>query len=737
MLKSNNKSFKIVPYNFFISYILSIVLIIIFGYFFAKNREIESYKQLTFWYEDLNTETQHKEIFSDFITKAQEKITENYNLYFRNLTTPPTDIKNKIIVEKSLPTTEKSTRWRIGKTRKSVDVYYEYFRIIDFDNVHSDSMNQEEKEKRDEERDKDKKETRNDIIFQNFAAFALQKDIQDELKATINDNSINNLHNFSKVWISYLAGNEKYSNIIPHLRINNVYLFNVKKGFFISYPFTNEDYGAANYRTRPWYQATEGEYDYSFPYQNRNNTSGLTAPYIDVNDEDKANVIRTLWYKFKDNSNQEYILCFDLFLDKSSLIPKENIWLDLPKETIKSGTWVYLLPTSLIMALCLSLIYKLKLKNIIVRISKHHANDLAKIKMVLERKHYATKDEGEIRFTIQGESKDINQSEKSREARWSFNIQGIQVGLSNNQIHTTQQEATSRYEFTNEYNLNMSQTKPQYKCIETWRVVSESQSGKTQKIGFFVAKWNTSNSANIEEGLDIKSIYWEKEYEEYLGIFKQQLHEHLLISDEKELVAVLDRNYSRQQNIPESITGIDNLKKIINSSLYLKQGKIVLSEVETLTDIYKKGMVKAICTLHFLRKLLDAKKLKIFLQTQVNERYLIEYQQGEFYNFYNSLDDQTKSELINQSPFKIMVYQENIDNIASPQDDFCIISINNTPKLVAYTFTDNKFSNTDWIGWISWREVDIKFYDELYRCQKDKSHRIVDIGTYLDNTLNN
>ncbi len=33
-------------------------------------------------------------------------------------------------------------------------------------------------------------------------------------------------------------------------------------------------------------------------------------------------------------------------------------------------------------------------------------------------------------------------------------------------------------------------------------------------------------------------------------------------------------------------------------------------------------MVNAICTLHFLRKLLDAKKLNIFFQTQVNERYL-------------------------------------------------------------------------------------------------------------------
>ena len=79
-----------------------------------------------------------------------------------------------------------------------------------------------------------------------------------------------------------------------------------------------------------------------------------------------------------------------------------------------------------------------------------------------------------------------------------------------------------------------------------------------------------------------------------------------------------------------------------------------------------------------------------------------------------------------------MVYQENIDNIVSAQDDFCIISINNKPKLVAYTFTDNKYSSAGDIGWISWREVDIEFYDELYKCQLNKDHRIEDIKTYLN-----
>ncbi|MBG1271208.1 hypothetical protein [Nostoc sp. WHI] len=570
----------------------------------------------------------------------------------------------------------------------------------------------------------------------------IKKDLDNKTKQNGIQNQ--NLYTFSQVVINYLIGDDNYSNIIPDLRINNVYITNTKTGFLLSYPFTNENYKQyIDFKTRPWFRATQRSNYYDSDFEDRdefNNDLGLTNVYIDINDENKPNVIRTLWYKFKTNANEEYILCVDLFFDKSNKLSEKINLLDLGllEQSIKSGlnlkesdnTWIYLLIISFILALSLSLIYEFKVKDIILRISKRHPNDLVKIKLQLDSKHYASKDEGEIKFTIQGETKEINQSEQSMEAKWSFNIQNIQVGVNGSQTHTKQKEATSRYEFINEYNLNMSQNKPQYRCIETWRVVLEYQSWNTEKIGFFVAKWNTNNSADIEEGLDIKSIYWEKEYEQYLGILKKQLREHLLVSDDKELVAVLDSNYIRPQNIPSFLAEIDSIKKIINSSLYLKQGKIVFSEVETLTELYKQVqvMVNAICTLHFLRKLVDNNKLKDFFQTQVHERYLIEYQQDEFKNFYDSLDDESKSELINKSPFKIMVYQDNIDNIVSPQDDFCIISINNTPRLVAYSFTDNKYSNT---GWISWREVDIKFYEELYKCQKDKNHRIENIQTYL------
>ncbi len=729
--ENNLSRFKraLLSYTFLYSFIISIPLTIGLRYLVENNREQKEYKQVTFWYENLDEEMKYTKVFYDFLKEAQEQLENDYKTYFRypEITRLDENIETNIIVTNNTPPDD-YFRWEIEKTGEFMNVYYDYTQVTDFKTLQGSSSKEQL-----ENREREKIQSRQDKVFQVFTHL-MQQEISNSLEQDNQSDGVYNLQDFSKVVIDYLTDNQGYSTLIPDLKINNIYLLKKSTGFFISYPLNNRGFPREiDYETRPWYRATEGNYLSVFSKKNEEKKSGLTSVYIDLKDQIEPNAIRTLWYKFKDTtSNEEYILCFDLFFDKSSQISSKSNLTMLRETLLSVDVWKFLLPLSLLLAVCLSLIYEFIIKYIFIRISKSHSNDFSRINIKREKKHYASKDENEIRFTIVGETKDINQSEQSREAGWSFNIQNIQGGIRDIQRHATEQEATSRYEFTNSYNLNMSHKKPQYRCIETWKVVSESLLGKTQNIGFFVAKWNTSNSADIEDGVDIQSIYWEKGYEEYLGTFKEQLYNHLLISDAQELVAVLDCNYSRQQNISNVVSGINSIKKTIESSRYLQQGKIIFSDFEALTDLYKKGKVKAICTLHFLKKLWDRKKLKDFFQTSVSERYLIEYKQGEFQDFYNSLDNETKKALLNKSPFKIMVYQENIDNIVSAQDDFCIISISNTPKLVAYTFTDNKFSSTGGIGWISWREVDIKFYDELYRCQLDKNHRIEDITTYLN-----
>ncbi|NEO20332.1 MULTISPECIES: hypothetical protein [unclassified Moorena] len=743
--KSDNNSFKLIhrvlsyalSSKFLIAYIVSMVLIISFGYVVKNNREIEKYKQLTVWYENLDLEVESTKIFADFVGKTQDKLKEDYKSYFQRsgILNVPGNITKKIIVDNLSPN-EGSVPWKIIKTSESINVYYDYSGVIDFNSKQWSNINETVQEQA-INRNQQQKQSRNDKIFQNFTHIMLKSIGTEIIKNDDDSMATQNFHDFSKEVITYLTDDKHYWKHIPDLRINNVYIFNIDTGFLISYPFTDQGYTSEiDFKTRPWFRASNNDYSNNFFITDGfDNKSAITGIYIDINDQN-TNAIRTLWYKFKDkDTDQYYILCLDIFLDKSHQIVQEENLLYLLEEPIKSGIWVYLLPLSAVMALCLSLLYEFILKPILIRLKLYDpAKDfVVTIKLQRESKNYASKDEGEITFNIKGETKAINSSEQSREAGWNLNnIIPIEISIKSYESNATEQEATFSYEFTKRYDLSMIENRPTYRCIETWRVLSESQSGKTQTIGFFVAHWNTNNSANLEKGLDIKSIYWEQDYEDNLDSLKEQLRDHLLLSEKPELVAFLERQYSRRQTIPLFIKKIDSLKTLINSSLYLQQGKIVFSEILTLAELYKEGTVKAICSLHFLKILKNKQQLKDFLDVRVAERYLIEYEQDEFRYFYDSLDDETKSKLINQSTFKIMVYQDDLENIISPQDDFCIISIRNAPKLVAYSFTDNKHSHTSLLGWISWREVDINFYDELYKCQLNKNHLIKTIQAYIE-----
>ncbi len=89
--------------------------------------------------------------------------------------------------------------------------------------------------------------------------------------------------------------------------------------------------------------------------------------------------------------------------------------------------------------------------------------------------------------------------------------------------------------------------------------------------------------------------------------------------------------------------------------------------------------------------------------------------------------------MLKKSNLKVIVYTlDQVNNIIGGKDDFCVISVQDTlkytPKFIAYSFTDNQYQN---IGWISWREVDVQFYDELYKAKTNADRRKENITSYL------
>lgn len=714
-------------------YIWAVVIIIVSGYLVRNYREIEEYKQLTLWYENLEPSNLPPGKLSEFVTKAKEKLEDRVisNLKSSNTQKVPNDVNKKIISGQNLPQGD-SVQWKIGKTKESLTVYYDYVSLNDFS---GQQVNDSQIKKND------------DKVFQLFT-FITTKDIKDKLdspKINKKNIEIDNLSIFSKSVMNYLANDDKYSESIPYLRINNIYITNLKTGFMISYPLTNSGYRPIDFKTRPWFKATQNNYGANFKSSTSDsNQSGITGVYIDISSESRKNpnVIRTLYYRFNDERGEEYILCIDLFFDKSSQFSSVLNHRDLVEQYIKAGLdiepsdnpWIYLLLYSFLMALILFLGYEIKVKYILLRIFNFNRNNFLKIslKRDIAKTHYADANTGKIEITIKGITGQKNESQVSTEAQWKADFNQLQASVGMSRISTHQQEFTYGYQLSNSYNLDITQSNLKYRCVETWDVILSAPI-INQTIGHFVVTWDAKDSESLEELIEIKSVYWEKEYENYLNSIKTQLREHLLISDAGELVPVIDTNYSRHQNIPELINQTESLKKSLHNSLYLKQGRIAFSDINTLTQLYQHNgvEVKAICTLNFLTKLLDNKQLEEFFQVTVQERYFRESTQNQFRDFYNNIsDDNVKYVLKSSSNFKIMVYnQPNANNIINSQDDFCVISVEGTPKFVVYSFTDDRYQN---IGWISWREVDVKFYNELYKCQTETQGEIKTIVNYLN-----
>ena len=60
-----------------------------------------------------------------------------------------------------------------------------------------------------------------------------------------------------------------------------------------------------------------------------------------------------------------------------------------------------------------------------------------------------------------------------------------------------------------------------------------------------------------------------------------------------------------------------------------------------------------------------------------------------------------------------MIYSQDIKN-----NNFCIVQIDNKPKIVADIFTNDLYENAGSFS-CSWREVDIEFYQELFDILKE------------------
>ncbi len=712
---------SILSYRFLIPYGLSLLSLTLLTIGVKGYREILHYQQVTLWYENLNIDTPQRRAFTALINEAQETLNNHYEQEFKNPLFLPEDIVTRIFTGNSqyLPSSFKLFPWTIKKNEERVRVSYGHTAIGDFDVNKQGNL---------QKRQKDRQKFSQNKIVQIFTSLFVGN-FQEKLEQNATDNGVENLRHYTEILFRYLKINPTLIQQIPNLRINNVYIFHEQSGFMVTYPATQKPYKPGiNFEERPWYRSSKGWYDTSFKKPSEKSSSGLTGIYIDINDENKPNAMRTLWYSFTDDNGDRYIWCFDFFIDQSNTFLEKSSWLSL-LTSIHLWEWSLLPILSLPTAVILFFFSDHALKRFFGKIGS--IEELPKIRMMLHDRKFPSVDGQKLKFVVKGNTTDGTYAEQFAKLGWALTkaVPNLHAGVSLNSGQRQQNQVSTEYEFTREYDLSMAESRPPYRCIEVWKVLLERHFLESQEIGFFVVKWNTSTNSDEGESLEIDHPFWENTYKQYLVSFKNQLEHSVLTTDNKEFVPIIDTKTPTSRSLPEVFQNLNSLQPIIKSSKYLKQCKLFYPSVKTLMELYKQGEVKAICSLRFLRHLKESKKLAEFFDVPVVSRHLIEYYPQEFLDFYNSLAPDLQKILKSQSSFKIMVYKDNITNLFLEQDDFCFISVDGSLRFVVKTFTDN--SHEDFLGWISWREVDLKFYHLLYDCQIAQDHVVSSVDAYL------
>lgn len=717
----NNLSSSAIP--LLITYLLFFVIILSVEYVLNQNNKSKQLETIKLWIDGNVDNPKYKSLFEEPIGNIHKKM-ESIHAHI-NRERSSTEENKKLIN----PSGVFNINWIFKTGNNQLNLNYQGGTLL---------LSENRKDLLEEE--KAKPEAINNIeelekkVFANFLG-KIKTDIYNpKLERISKETEIDGETHFKKysdTILEYFINSDTsydYRKQLPRLRASYIYIVN-EIGAMIQYPAQDELIEFPPFTERPWWQASEGKYISHFNGSNGENKWGITGSYVDIDTEYRGlTLVKTVWYKFTDQKSQKkYVLCLDLFFDSDKQVPlKSNLNVPyLPFEINLPFTKNILLDSLLIgsiLTLLFGVIYEFKLKEIIhqwITVLKDYSQDSLTIKLQREKNRYFADKSDNNLINVQTSYSMENQeeNEQSSEAGWHISKiitagQSIRVGSINRSVSNI--IVTSN----KEYDLSIKNDNCP-RCIEIWKVTIEPEK---KEIGTFVAEWDNTMNPDITKQLDIKSIHWEKKYEYCRDNIKKELLSNLLGNEYEEYLTVIGRKLPEfQDNVPEFFKKIDRVKETIDRGKYLRQRKFIFPEITIINELHKLGQLKAICNQNFLELLKDygGETLTKFLeQKEKDEIFWLEKTEEDLQSSYKEFDANIQG-ILKISSLKPMIYPQNIKN-----KNFCIVQVNNEPHLVADISTDNAYQNPGSFS-CSWREVDIKFYRELFEMLKEN-------GTVLD-----
>ena len=483
------------------------------------------------------------------------------------------------------------------------------------------------------------------------------------------------------------------------------------------FPYRGKEY-RLEVTDRPWWKAAYGAEDGSQKASDfndllgRSGNAGLTNIYPDiVSEEGTTDLNRTIWFRFN-KYGKRFVLGIDLRLADFS----SNILNDVKYELIALAVLGLSLPLLIYArghqhsapAVGLDRIYK------IMRVERQKVTyNAGQPKM----------SEFNSAFSVRNvqENKIVNQSS------WQFQFDAKPVkatrGVESQTVHLS--ASSDLIEVTLKKTFDLSLKTGNLKAVELWRVCRPNNDSYV--LGVIEALWQNNRNAN---DITLNQVYWDSNTSASLTDILKELRRHLQTSESGSFI--IDQG-SVTESEPDIVnilkTNIPHIKDFaIKFESFSNRVLLFDNNVPLVEEIYSNTNCQffATCSIEFLDNLKRQGRVREVLGLKVDIRYIIDGETRKFKDFYNSLDDDLKQFVEALPNLKIIEYKQSLETIYLNRD-FCIMSFGED-RCVLYTDMSDEQAQK---GWISWRQVDIEYYDAIKEFIESGGVQKKSINNYL------
>lgn len=522
---------------------------------------------------------------------------------------------------------------------------------------------------------------------------------------------------FSNQILQKLNPQKKYSERFPHLKVFRFYISNDTT--IAIYPRPNKNYGKINPLEREWYKAANGKFPSTFKNSELDYKSGLSFGYPDVENNKEVNLVRTFWYSFEKESGEKYYICADFFNDTDQT--------NLAKTSFLNENLDLLIPLFLSLAtlVFLALLFELLIKERWIKFissnfgfqpsSRYWSPSFERVnRKFVELKGAKEKIMQETSFTQSQIRKIITYND------WKISSANIEVGRNEADLSISNKENKVTTIKVKEVSFDIQEERLTT-AFETWSIFYDSTDGEKMEVGRFEIWWQ--NRILLKDDLEIELVFWNKDYLEYLvfsEVLKSQLEDHLLKSEGDQFLALVDKNrHPSSEEIPEELKNTPIFKTMRANGRDFSKRKVLIKEFKDFIDFYKEEIeftIKAVCSDHFLKLIFEKESFETILSKPVESRIFVESYEAEFEELKEQLISSIKNNRKEQfnnllSKLDILKYSDAKSINKLSKYDFALIEKNGKVIYVLYNYDDD---TTD-AGWVSWRNVDINYYSELYK----------------------